>query len=279
MVSTIGRIPWSTLKSSVSSSSIAIPTISPVMVLEPISRWVRLTSRGSSEAPTTISFPRVERPATSAPIVCRQAAVCAYARQHGVFRSAEASIARLDDSRGKLLSRLAIYGGHFLDMLFHVAGQPKTVSAVVATQFPTLTLTASGQSFPNETPDGVVAIGRLEDDALFSIQIEGGKRNNAGLQIDITGTEGDLKIWNTKSFGNVEDNILRATAEIEARSRRFRSPPAIREFRLPLWTSASRTWAHLYAAYASDRLTGTQEAPSFREGVRTHEMLDAMIRA
>lgn len=137
---------------------------------------------------------------------------------------------------------LSIYGGHFLDMLFHVAGQPKTVSAVVATQFPTLTLTARGQSFPNETPDGVVAIGRLEDDALFSIQIEGGKRNNAGLQIDITGTEGDLKIWNTKSFGNVEDNILRALAEIEARSRGFRSRPAIREFRLPLWTSASRTW-------------------------------------
>jgi hypothetical protein len=90
-------------------------------------------------------------------------------------------------------------------MPFHVAEQPKTVSAVVATQFPTLTLTASGQSFPNETPDGVVAIGRLEDDALISIQIEGGKRN--------------------------------------------------------------------------DRLTGTQEAPSFREGVRTHQMLDAIIRA
>jgi predicted dehydrogenase len=80
---------------------------------------------------------------------------------------------------------LSIYGGHFLDMLFHVAGQPKTVSAVVATQFPTLTLTASGQSFPNETPDGVVAIGRLEHDALFSIQIEGGKRNNAGFRIEL----------------------------------------------------------------------------------------------
>jgi predicted dehydrogenase len=165
-----------------------------------------------------------------------------------------------------------------VDMLFHVAGQRKTVSAVVATQFPTLTLTASGQSFPNETPDGVVAIGRLEDDALFSIQIEGGKRNNAGLQIDITGTEGDLQIWNTKSFGNVEDNILRAPAEIEVRSRRFRSRPAIRESASTLDVSV-QDLAHLYAAYASDRLTGTQEAPNFREGVRTHQMLDATIRA
>jgi predicted dehydrogenase len=103
---------------------------------------------------------------------------------------------------------LSIYGGHFLDMLFHAVGQPKTANALVATQFHELTLSATGESFPNDTPDGVVAIGKLENDALFSIQIEGGKRNNAGLQIDITGTEGDLKVWNAKSFTNKNDNIL-----------------------------------------------------------------------
>jgi hypothetical protein len=155
-------------------------------------------------------------------------------------------------------------------MPFHVAEQPKTVSAVVATQFPTLTLTASGQSFSNETPDGVFAIGRLEDDALFSIQTEGGKRNNAGLQIGITGTEGDLKIWNTKSSGNVENNILRAPPEIEARSRRLRSRPAIREFWLPLWTSASITWLTFMRRMQVIVSPEHKEAPSFREGVRTH---------
>ncbi len=43
---------------------------------------------------------------------------------------------------------------------------------------------------------------------MFSVQIEGGKYNNSDLQIDITGTEGDLKGWNSSSFGNVEDNII-----------------------------------------------------------------------
>src|ERR1700712_3148383 len=49
---------------------------------------------------------------------------------------------------------LAIYVGHFLDMLFHAVGQPKSLSSIIATQFPTLTLTATGESFPNDTPDG-----------------------------------------------------------------------------------------------------------------------------
>jgi predicted dehydrogenase len=31
---------------------------------------------------------------------------------------------------------LSIYGGHFMDMLFHVVGAPQTVSAVVKSQFP-----------------------------------------------------------------------------------------------------------------------------------------------
>jgi predicted dehydrogenase len=71
---------------------------------------------------------------------------------------------------------LSVYGGHFLDMLFHAVGRPKAMNALVATQFPELTLTATGESFPNDTPDGVVVIGKLENDALFSIRIEGGKR-------------------------------------------------------------------------------------------------------
>ena len=78
------------------------------------------------------------------------------------------------------------------------------MNAVIATQFPDLTLTATGESFPNDTPDDVAAIGTLENDTLFFIQIEGGKRNNSGLQIDITGTEGDLKVWNTNSFAKQE---------------------------------------------------------------------------
>jgi hypothetical protein len=82
---------------------------------------------------------------------------------------------------------LSIYGGHFIDMLFHVVGAAQTVSAVVVNQFPTITITDNDETLPNTTPDQVLVIGTLANGGLFTIQIEGGKRNNSGLQIDITG--------------------------------------------------------------------------------------------
>jgi hypothetical protein len=72
-------------------------------------------------------------------------------------------------------------------------------------QFLTITLMETGETFPNTTLDQVLVIGTLANGAVFTIQIEGGKRNNSGLQIDITGMEGDLKVSNPLSFGNAED--------------------------------------------------------------------------
>jgi predicted dehydrogenase len=106
---------------------------------------------------------------------------------------------------------LSIYGGNFMDMLFHVVGAPQTVSAVVVNQFPTITITDTGETLPNTTPDQVLVIGTLANGGVFTFQIEGGKRNNSGLQIGITGMKGDLKISKTacrvKIFGHPADRI------------------------------------------------------------------------
>ncbi len=147
---------------------------------------------------------------------------------------------------------LSIYGGHFMDMLFYAVGRPQTVSAIVATQFPELTLSATAESFPNETPDAVMAIGTLEGGGLFEIQIEGGKQNHSGLQIDITGTSGDLKIWNERSFGTKHDNILEGAqgegslwAELPLPDRYQRIPPSS-------FDVSVQDLAQLYTAFARD---------------------------
>jgi predicted dehydrogenase len=167
----------------------------------------------------------------------------------------------------------AIYGGHFLDMLTQIVGLPKTVSAIVATQFPTLTLTATGETFANDTADGIVALGRLENNALFSIQIEGGKRNGSGLQIDITGTEGDLKIWNKKSFGNTEDNIIEGAKEGDGSLKRLLIPDEYQELPANSLDVSVQDLANLYAAHAKDRETGSHTAPDFSDAVRMHRLL------
>jgi predicted dehydrogenase len=128
---------------------------------------------------------------------------------------------------------LAIYGGHFMDMLFHVVGAPLTLAAIVKDQFPSVTLIETGETFPNTTPDQVVVIGTLANGAIFSIQIEGGKRNNSGLQIDITGMEGDLKVSNELAF---QSSRTRTTTK--SKDRKETAKPSVSS-RYPLSTKDS----------------------------------------
>jgi hypothetical protein len=37
--------------------------------------------------------------------------------------------------------------------------------------------------------------------------------------------------------------------------------------------------AHLYATYARDKANGTSEAPSFRDAVRQHKLIDQIAHA
>jgi predicted dehydrogenase len=174
---------------------------------------------------------------------------------------------------------LAIYGGHFLDLLTQIVGFPKTVCAIVATQFPILTLTATGEAFLNKTPDEVVALGTLENGAIFSVQIEGGKLHGSGLQIDITGTKGDLKISNPKSFTNSLDNLVEG-ANGDPGPLVTLSVPDGYQLLPPTDLDVSvQDLANVYAAHARDRIEGTHVAPDFHDAVRMHRLIDRIHEA
>ena len=173
---------------------------------------------------------------------------------------------------------LSIYGGHFFDLLFHIVGRPATVGAIAAVQFPTLTLTRTGESFPNETPDEVLAQGRLEGGGVYSVQIEAGKHNNAGLQIDFTGTDGDLKVSNSKAFGNVADNLVEG-ARGSHKPFEILPIPAKYELAKPSSLDASvQDLVHLYEAFARAHDEAYQ-APGFDDAVRMHRFIDAINKA
>jgi predicted dehydrogenase len=170
---------------------------------------------------------------------------------------------------------LAIYGGHFLDMLFNVAGQPKTVSAEVLNQFPTVTIVETAATYPNTTPDEVVLIGTLENGAAFSIQIEGGKRNNSGLQIDITGHDGDLKIWNPLSFGNGEDNRIEGSQGDNQDLVHLPIPERYQWVTGSTLDASVLDLAHLYTGYAE----GRDNVPNFTDAVKMHQFIDLISKA
>ena len=174
---------------------------------------------------------------------------------------------------------LSIYGGHFMDMLFHVVGAPQTLSAVVKDQFPSVTLIETGETFPNTTPDQVVVIGAFANGAVFSIQIEGGKRNNSGLQIDITGMEGDLKVSNELSFQNANDNKVEGSQGNGETLRVLPIPATYQGLPASTLDASVLDLAHLYAAYANDRENGTHDAPTFADAVKMHKLIDLITEA
>lgn len=175
-------------------------------------------------------------------------------------------------------SMVAIYGGHFLDMLFTATGWPTAISALAVNQFPTITIAETGETFPATNADEFVLTGRLENGAVVIAHFEGGKRNGSGVQIDITGDEGDLRITNSSAFGDVGDDYQ----IIGARGDRLPLEPLpippsylrLPESGLP---SAVLELAELYWAHAEDVAIGSTAAATFGDAVRMHRLIDAAM--
>ncbi|MFE7838732.1 Gfo/Idh/MocA family protein [Streptomyces sp. NPDC057474] len=172
---------------------------------------------------------------------------------------------------------LSIYGGHFLDVLFQIVGPPKDLTSIVETQYPELTVLETGKTVPSAKPDEVMAIGTLENGGLFSVQLEGAQKFPTGLQIDITGTEGVLRLTNDRAFENTEDNTIHGVNADSGNSSALAVLPVPEKYRHLPDTSLDESvqdLAHLYAAFARDKANATTEATTFADAVRQHHLID-----
>ena len=175
-------------------------------------------------------------------------------------------------------SAIAIYAGHFLDMLFTATGWPDSSVGVAVNQFKEVTISDTGEKIPTTNPDQLVVAGTIGN-AVVSLHVEAGKRNGSGVQIDITGDEGDLRIVNTSAFGNVGDDYKIFGARGNALPLEPMPVPSSYD-RIPSsgLPSAVLELAELFDAYAKDVARGTRIAPVFEDAVVLHEFLNAATR-
>jgi predicted dehydrogenase len=173
-------------------------------------------------------------------------------------------------------SVISIYAGHFLDMLFDSTGWPESISALALNQFPVVTLSDTGETIPTTNPDELVLIGRLGNDAALTVQVEGGKRSGSGVQIDITGTEGDLRILNRSAFGDVGDNYaIFGSQGIRQPLQPLTIPAAYQTLPASQLPSAVLELGEIYAAHARAEAAGNG-VPGFSDAVRLHRLFDAI---
>jgi predicted dehydrogenase len=170
-------------------------------------------------------------------------------------------------------SLLDIYGGHYFDVLFQTFGQPKSLVGLAVNQFKTVKFIETGEEWPHSGPDQAVVSGQLENGAVYTVHLEAGKNNNYGMQLDISGSAGDLKLTNVTSFG--EPFSLIQGAQGEGQELKTLTIPRSYDW-LPtnkLGASVAEL-ANLYAAYANDVKTGSSTAPTFEDAIAMHDFID-----
>lgn len=174
---------------------------------------------------------------------------------------------------------LPVYGGHFFDMLFHGLEFPEKLVALSQNQLPVTTIKETGEQIPYAAANEVLVIGTFPSGGTFTLQLEGGQRHPTGLQIEITGTDGVLRILNPRGFQNVDDGQVYgmkdgATAFVEL-------PVPGRYNSLPVThlDASAQDVAYLYDAYARSKTNGDSDVTTFEDALRMHRLLDRVVES
>jgi predicted dehydrogenase len=167
---------------------------------------------------------------------------------------------------------LTTHGGQQMDLLFHLVGPPKKLTAVLETQFPIITVQETGQTIANEAPDAAMAIGSLENGGLVTMTIIGGTPHDPGILIHITGADGALKL--TSPFGNAADFVLEGAHGDQTELSPLPTPAEYQLNPSPSLDASVEDLAVLYEAYVHDSENGTSEATTFNDAVALHRTLD-----
>jgi predicted dehydrogenase len=87
---------------------------------------------------------------------------------------------------------LTIANGHTLDALRFVAGEIGSVSALLSTEAKEWLDASSGKTVAVNSPDNVLASGRLENGAVFSLHVAAIPEFGSGYRFEVYGSEGTL---------------------------------------------------------------------------------------
>nr|WP_217895247.1 Gfo/Idh/MocA family oxidoreductase [Sphingomonas sp. CDS-1] len=172
---------------------------------------------------------------------------------------------------------LTIPFGHTLSAVADVLGPVASVSALVKTMRPQVTVAETGALLPMTSPDQVLVAAELESGAPLSIHYRGGMPRGTGLLLEINGTEGDLQVTAIGGHAQFLELAISGGQGEQATITPMPIPPSYRAT-LGL-DSYAQNVGQLYQAMASDLHNGTRSAPTFAEAVRTHQLIAAIEKA
>jgi predicted dehydrogenase len=175
---------------------------------------------------------------------------------------------------------LSISTGHVLATLARAVGRLGPVSAVVASVNRQAMVVETGQTVPVNAPDQVVLAGRLDNDAVVSIAVQGGAAPSApGFQMRIVGTDATLTVRPASPGGiHIADWAI-SVARSDGSNEQLAVPDRLVSIPASVPNGPPRNVANLYRLLAQGITDGRSVTPDFATAVDYHHTLDAIQKA
>ncbi len=172
---------------------------------------------------------------------------------------------------------LSISTGHVLATLARAVGRLGPVSAVVALVNREATVIETGQTVAVSAPDQVVLAGRLDNDAVVSIAVQGGAAPAApGFQLRIVGTDATLTVRPASPGGiHIADWAI-SIARGDGSSEQLAVPDRLVSVPASIPKGPPRNVATLYRLLAEGITDARRVTPDFATAVYYHQILDAI---
>jgi len=176
------------------------------------------------------------------------------------------------------VTTLSIIGGHNLDLLRFLLGDPVELAASVAVRSPRASLGEGGRVIDVTSPDVVLASGRLASGAFASIAIQAGLPRGFGARLELHGENGVIIIEGGATL-HLSDAPLTVSAALGgAELAPLAVPATYRDVPEAVPEGNARNVAGLYLALGR-AIAGEAVEPSFATAVSLHRILDAIEAA
>jgi predicted dehydrogenase len=189
-----------------------------------------------------------------------------------------ANVYAIDAAAGATV--LSISTGHVLATLARAVGRLGTVSAVVASVNRVATVVETGQTVAVSAPDQVVVAGRLDNDAVVSIAVQGGAApSTPGFEVRIVGTEATLTVHPASPGGIHITDWAISVARGDGSGEHLAVPDRLVSIPSSVPSGPPRNVAILYRLLAQGIADGRPVTPDFATAVDHHQTLDAIQTA
>ena len=169
-------------------------------------------------------------------------------------------------------SMLHVPFAHTMDALgFALSSEFLSVSGTLATRRPTIRLVESREAVPLTVADQVAFNGRLGSGALVTSHFRGGLSRATNFHMEINGSKGDLLLTSPVGYVGVGGFSLSGAQAGES----LHPIPIPGDFG-PDENVLIGNVKKLYELFASDKLSGAREAPTFDSAVKLHRLIDAV---